>query len=71
MKNRIIAVISIAVVLAMPTLAQNNYTLLQSVSVLAQIAQFSKPSPVEKELAARASHVDEITLDKKTLSFAT
>ena len=71
MKNRINAVIFAAAALAIPTLAQTDYTLLQSVSVLAQIAQFSKPSPVEKELAARASHVDEITLDKKMLSFAT
>ena len=57
MKNRIIVGVFVATMLAMPTLAQT--------------AQLPKPSPIEKELAARASHVDEITLDKKMLSFAT
>jgi Domain of unknown function (DUF4252) len=37
---------------------------------LAQTAQLPAPSPIEKELAARASHVTEITLDKNTLAFA-
>ena len=57
MKSRIIAGVFVTAMLAMPTLAQT--------------AQLPKPSPIEKELAARASHVDEITLDKKMLSFAT
>jgi len=43
---------------------------LLAASALAQTAQLPAPSPVEKELAARASHVTEVTLDKNTLAFA-
>jgi hypothetical protein len=56
MKNRIIAFVLGAVALAVPALAQT--------------AQLPVPPPIEKELAARASNVDEITLDKKMLTFA-
>jgi len=56
MKNRIIAFIFAATALSVPALAQT--------------APLPAPSPVEKELAARASNVDEITLDKHMLSFA-
>jgi len=56
MKNRIIAFIFAAAALAVPALAQT--------------AQLPTPSPIEKELAARASHVTEVTLDKNTLAFA-
>jgi hypothetical protein len=41
-----------------------------SAMALAQTAQLPAPSPIEKELATRASHVTEITLDKNTLAFA-
>jgi hypothetical protein len=57
MKNRRIAFIFAVIALAMPALAQT--------------AQLPTPSPIEKELAARASNVDEIKLDKSTLAFAT
>jgi hypothetical protein len=57
MKNRIIAFIFAIAALAAPGLAQT--------------AQLPAPSPIEKELAAHASNVDEITLDKKQLAFAT
>src|ERR1035438_2808691 len=56
MNNRIIAFIFAATALSVPALAQT--------------AQLHAPSDLEKELAARASNVDEITLDKKMLSFA-
>ena len=56
MKNRIIAFIFAATALALPALAQT--------------VQLPAPSPIEKELAARASHVTEVTLDKNTLAFA-
>jgi len=56
MKNRIIAFIFVVAALAAPALAQT--------------AQLPTPSPVEKELAARASSFDEVTLDKNTLAFA-
>jgi hypothetical protein len=56
MKNRIIAFIFAATALLAPALAQT--------------AQLPAPSPIEKELAARASDVSEVTLDKKMLSFA-
>ena len=56
MKNRFITFIFAAVALAMPALAQT--------------AQLPAPSPIEKELAARASEATEITLDKKMLSLA-
>ena len=36
----------------------------------AQSSQLPLPSPVEKELAARASHVTEVTLGKNMLAFA-
>jgi hypothetical protein len=56
MKNRIIAFIVAAGGLVLP--------------VLAQSAPLPEPSPVEKELAARASNVDEVTLGKNMLAFA-
>jgi hypothetical protein len=56
MQNRIIAFIFAAAALAAPAFAQT--------------AQLPAPSPIEKELAARASNVDEITLDKNMLGFA-
>jgi hypothetical protein len=56
MKYHIIAVIFAAAGIITPALAQT--------------AQLPAPSSIEKELAARASNVDEITLDKKMLSFA-
>ena len=37
---------------------------------LAQTAQLPAPSPIEKELAARASDVTEVTLGKNMLAFA-
>ena len=37
---------------------------------LAQTAQLPAPSPIEKELAARASGVTEVTLGKNMLAFA-
>ena len=37
---------------------------------LAQTAQLPAPSPIEKELAARASEVTEVTLGKNMLAFA-
>ena len=39
-------------------------------TAFAQTAQLPAPSPIEKELAARASHYTEVTLDKNTLAFA-
>jgi hypothetical protein len=39
-------------------------------TALAQTAQLPAPSPIEKVLAARASNVTEVTLDKNTLAFA-
>jgi hypothetical protein len=56
MRNRIITFVFAAVVLAAPALAQT--------------AQLPAPSPIEKELAARASSVDEITLSKNMLAAA-
>jgi hypothetical protein len=56
MKNRIITFIFAAAALSLPALAQAT--------------QLPAPSPIEKELAARASSVDEVTLDKNTLAFA-
>lgn len=56
MKIRIITFIFATIALAAPAFTQS--------------AQLFTPSPVEKELAARASNVDEITLDKHMLSFA-
>jgi hypothetical protein len=57
MQNRIATLVFCAAALALPALAQT--------------AQLPAPSPIEKELAARASSVDEITLDKNMLAFAT
>jgi len=56
MQNRIAAFVTCAALLALPPLAQS--------------AQLPAPSLAEKELAARASHVDEVTLDKNMLGFA-
>ncbi len=56
MKHRIIALLLGAAVLAAP--------------VLAQTSQLPAPSPLEKELAARASNVTEVTLGKNMLGFA-
>ena len=41
-----------------------------AVPAMAQSSQLPLPPPVEKELAARASDVTEVTLDKKMLTFA-
>jgi hypothetical protein len=56
MKNRIATFLLTASVLAAPALAQNS--------------PLPLPSPVEKELAARASDVTEVTLGKNMLAFA-
>ena len=56
MKNRIIAFIFAAATLAVPAFAQT--------------AQLPTPSPIEKELASRASNVTEVTLGKNMLAFA-
>lgn len=41
------------------------------VPAMAQTSALPQPSPVEKELAARATHMSEVTLDKNMLGFAT
>jgi hypothetical protein len=56
MQNRILAIILAAGALAVPALTQT--------------AQLPAPSPIEKELAARASNVTEVTLGKTMLAFA-
>lgn len=56
MQKRIAALILAAGVWAVPALGQN--------------AQLPAPSPIEKELAARASDVTEVTLGKNMLAFA-
>jgi hypothetical protein len=56
MKDRIIALVLGAAALAAPALAQT--------------AQLPAPPPIEKELAARASDVTEVTLGKNMLAFA-
>jgi hypothetical protein len=56
MKHRIAAIILGAVALVVPALAQPS--------------PFPLPSPVEKELAARAANVTEVTLGKGMLDFA-
>jgi hypothetical protein len=56
MKNRIAAFVLGVAALAVPALAQNS--------------QLPLPSPVEKELAAKASSVTEVTLGKNMLAFA-
>ena len=43
---------------------------LVAVPALAQTSPLPLPSPVEKQLAARATHVSEVTLDKSMLGFA-
>jgi uncharacterized protein DUF4252 len=55
MKNGIVGVVLGVAALVIPAAAQNNLPL---------------PSPVEKELAARASNVTEVTLGKNMLGFA-
>jgi hypothetical protein len=57
MRNRILTIILAAAALGTPALAQT--------------AQLPASSPVEKELAARATNVDEVTLSKNMLAFAT
>ena len=59
MKNRMIDFVLGAVALAAPALAQGGQT-----------GQLPAPPPVEKELAARASNVTEVTLGKNMLAFA-
>jgi hypothetical protein len=56
MKNRIAALFAVMVGLLIPAVAQNS--------------QLPLPSPVEKELAAKASNVTEVTLGKNMLAFA-
>jgi hypothetical protein len=60
MRNRMIAFLFAGVVLAG----------LAARTALAQTAQLPAPSPIEKELAARASDVTEVTLGKNMLEFA-
>jgi hypothetical protein len=61
MRNRIIHSIVAAVVLAVPIFAR---------TAMAQTDQLPAPSPIEKDLAARASDVTEVTLGKNMLAFA-
>ena len=56
MRNRIVFIALAAAVLALPALAQTD--------------QLPAPPPIEKELAARASDVTEVTLGKNMLAFA-
>jgi hypothetical protein len=56
MQNRIIAFVLAAAALAAPGMAQTT--------------ELPLPPPVEKELAARASNVTEVTLGKNMLAFA-
>jgi len=56
MKNWIAALLLVMVGLIVPAVAQNS--------------QLPLPSPVEKELAAKASNVTEVTLGKNMLAFA-
>ncbi len=56
MKNRFLAFVFAAATVAVPMLAQDS--------------PLPLPPPVEKELAARASNVTEVTLGKNMLSFA-
>lgn len=56
MKNRIAALCVVMVGLVVPAAAQNS--------------QLPLPSPIEKELAAKASNVTEVTLGKNMLAFA-
>jgi hypothetical protein len=59
MKNGIAVLLLGAAALAVPAVAQNP-----------QSSPLPLPSPVEKELAARASNVTEVTLGKNMLAFA-
>ena len=59
MRNRMIAFIFAAVLAGMAARA-----------TMAQTAQLPAPAPIEKELAARASNVTEVTLGKNMLDFA-
>ena len=56
MKNRIAVLVLGVMALAVPAVAQNS--------------QLPLPSPVEKELSAKASNVTEVTLGKNMLAFA-
>jgi hypothetical protein len=56
MKNRIAVLVLGVMALAVPAVAQNS--------------QLPLPSPVEKELASKASNVTEVTLGKNMLAFA-
>src|SRR5580693_2933045 len=56
MKNPVAALVLLVVGLTVPAVAQNS--------------QLPLPSPVEKELAAKASNVTEVTLGKNMLAFA-
>ena len=56
MHNRMVMFILATAAMAVPTFAQT--------------AQLPAPSPIEKELAARASDVTEVTLGKNMLNFA-
>jgi Domain of unknown function (DUF4252) len=56
MKNTIAALVLVLIGLVVPAVAQNS--------------QLPLPSPIEKELAAKASNVTEVTLGKNMLAFA-
>ena len=56
MKNPVAALVFMVMGLTVPAVAQNS--------------QLPLPSPVEKELAAKASNVTEVTLGKNMLAFA-
>lgn len=56
MQNRILMIALAAAALAVPVVAQNS--------------ELPMPPPIEKELAARASNVTEVTLGKNMLAFA-
>jgi hypothetical protein len=56
MQNKIIVLVLAAAALAVPVVAQNS--------------ELPLPPPIEKELAARASNVTEVTLGKNMLAFA-
>jgi hypothetical protein len=58
MKNPIASLVLAAAVMAAPALG------------IAQTAELPAPSPVEKDLAAKASDVTEVTLGKNMLAFA-